>query len=355
VYVLLVPKPFKLEGGIKHMSRVSFLFRTDVHLSDRSPMSWKGDYSAEIFSDLEQIGELAKKHQVNAVLDGGDYFHVKAPAKNPHHLNERSARIHRAYPCPTYCIEGNHDLAYNNLESLAKQPLGVLYASGIFNHLREQVFEDGDLRVRVIGVPYSPNRTLADLLSIQKKKGDTHLLAVVHALASKNPPTSVEDFWNEPVFSYDSLVSPNGPDVFMFGHWHKDQGIEIIGGKQFVNQGAVSRGSLVRENLERTPRVALIEIDDSGLQVTPIELSVFPASEVFDLEKKALQERERHDIDQFITRLLSEGTVDPDASIEDNVRSLDFADDVRSEALRYLEMAELASQQGLRTEPAIRN
>jgi len=678
-------------------------------------MSWKGDYSAEIFSNLEQIGELAKVHQVNAVLDGGDYFHIKAPTRNPHHLNERSARIHRAYPCPTYCIEGNHDLAYNNLESLSKQPLGVLYASGIFQHLREQVFEDGDLRVRVVGVPYSPNRSLSDMLNIQKKKGDTHLIAIVHSLAAKNPPTSVEDFWNEPVFPYESLVSRNGPDVWCFppgtpvldwlyrpvpiekagnslaiagragpttievvhpvrqvnedlihldiegvpplvqgvtsehpywvsqglrckhpsrssrrchpdkgrgsipcaicenpaevsptwvragdirpgdfvaipvpripvaapsnpglsrllgyysaeghiikngkgkpvsgvgwsfhsdeltlhkdvcdlvkenfgldthfhwnleehtvqicaygkkianffskhggcmaehkelsswiwgrspvdrlefirgwllgdgharaektdvggatvsqtlafqvfflalsvglhpcftvrppkkgrlqaniisfyggdgaalsrsigvnppdrvktrvsgffsgglyytrvrkvtrvsyqgpvhnfrtacgeylaggvlvhncfGHWHKDQGIEVVGGKQFVNQGSVSRGSLVRENLERTPRISLVEFDGSDLRVTPIGLSVAPASEVFDLEKKALQERERHDIDQFIMRLISDGAVDPDATIEENVRGLDFADDVRSEALRYLELAEV--------------
>jgi len=103
----------------------------------------------------------------------------------------------------------------------------------------------------------------------------------------------------------------------------------------------VSRGSLVRENLERTPRISLVEFDGSDLRVTPIGLSVAPASEVFDLEKKALQERERHDIDQFIMRLISDGAVDPDATIEENVRGLDFADDVRSEALRYLELAEV--------------
>jgi len=322
------------------MPRIAFLFRTDVHLSDRSPMSWKGDYAEEIWANLDQIGKLAKEHEVRAVLDGGDYFHVKSPAKNPHHLNEKSARIHRGYPCPTYCVEGNHDLTYNSLESLARQPLGVLYASGVFNHLREEVFEDGDLRVRVVGVPYSPNRSLADMLSIQKKRGDTHLIAVVHSLASKSPPPSVADFWNEPVFSYESLVTRNGPDCWFFGHWHKDQGIEVVGGKQFINQGAVSRGSLVRENLERTPKVALIEFDGKGLKVAAISLSVAPPSDVFDLEKKALQERERHDIDQFVLRLMSDGAVDPDATIEDNVRSLDFADDVRSEALRYLEMAE---------------
>lgn len=323
------------------MPRLSFLFRTDTHLAAHSPISWKGDYTAEIFSNLEQIGELAAKYEVNAVLDGGDYFHVKAASKNPHHLVERSIRIHRGYRCPTFAVEGNHDLAYNNLESLSRQPLGVLYASEAFNLLREQVFEDGDLRVRVVGVPYSSTRSLSDLLNIQKQKGDTHLVAIVHSLACKSPPAAVEDFYNEPVFSYESLVSRNGPDCWMWGHWHKDQGVEEVGGKYFINQGAVSRGALVRENLERIPQVSLIEFDGQSIKVSLSKLVVAPAADVFDLEKKSLQEREHHDIDQFVTRLVTDLAMDPSSSIEANIASLDFADDVRREALKYLEQAEV--------------
>lgn len=323
------------------MPRLSFLFRTDTHLQDNSPVSWKADYTEEIWNSLRQVGELAKKHEVNAVLDGGDYFHIKAPSKTSHHLVQKTAVIHQAYPCPILMATGNHDIRYNNLETLERQPLGTLYASRVFDQLEERVFEDGDLRVRVVGVPYSPNLTLTDMMSIQKQKGDTHLIAVVHTLASLKPPASVEDFWNEPVFSYESLVSRNGPDVFMFGHWHKDQGVEAVGGKYFVNQGALSRGSLVRENLERTPQVALLEFDGSDLKIQTIKLEVAPACDVFDLEKKAVQERERQDIDQFVQRLVSEGEVDPDQTIETNIQSLDFADEVRSEALKYLEMAEV--------------
>jgi DNA repair protein SbcD/Mre11 len=323
------------------MPRLSFLFRTDTHLSDNSPVSWKADYTEEIWNSLSQVGELAKQHQVNAVLDGGDYFHVKAPSKNSHHLVQKTALIHQGYKCPILMVPGNHDIRYNNLETLERQPLGTLYASRVFEQLDERVFEDGDLRVRVVGVPYSPNLTLTELMGIQKKKGDTHLIAVVHTLAALKPPSSIEDFWNEPVFNYESLVSRNGPDAFMFGHWHKDQGVEVVGGKYFINQGALSRGALVRENLERTPKVALIEFDGSELKVQTFKLDVAPAEDVFDLEKKAVQERERQDIDQFVQRLVSEGEVDPDQTIEVNIRNLDFADDVRGEALKYLEMAEV--------------
>ena len=322
------------------MPRLSFLFRTDVHLADKSPVSWKGDYMEEILSDLDQIGKLAKLHDVTAVLDGGDYFHVKSSSKNPHYLNEKSANLHKLYPCPVYGVVGNHDMVYNSLESVPTQPLGVLHATGVIRDLHEEVFVDGSIQVRVVGVPYSPNRTLEELLAIRKKPGDTHLIAIVHSLASLKPPGSVADFWNEPVFSYESLITKNGPDCWNFGHWHKDQGIEVIEGRYFVNQGAVSRGALVRENLERVPKVALLDFDGGTLSVTPIPLSVAPASDVFDLEKKELQEKERKDLDQFVLRLVSDGELDPDASIEDNIQGLEFASAVRSEALRYLELVE---------------
>lgn len=318
------------------MPRISFLFRTDTHVSDRSPESWKGDYPSEIWSNLEQVAEFAKGLEVTAVLDGGDYFHVKSASRNSHSLVAKSAKIHKNYPCPVYCVEGNHDLSSNNLETLDKQPLAVLYESKVFNHLRNRLFKDGDMRVRVVGVPYSPFRTLDELRSIQKKPGDTHLVAVVHSLASLNPPASVEDFFGEPVFRYEDLVTPDGPDVWMFGHWHRDQGVEQIGGKSFVNQGALSRGALIKENLERIPQIAYVEFDGSDINIQTLSIDVAPAQDVFDLELKAAQEQERRDIDQFIMNLVASSAVDPANAIEDNIKAMDVATEVREAALHYL-------------------
>lgn len=318
---------------------VTLVFRTDVHASDRSPVSWKGDYPAEIWACLEQIGEIARQVSAQAVLDGGDYFHTKAASRNSHDLVRRTADLHRAYPCPVYAIVGNHDITYNNLGSLPRQPLGVVFASGVFQPLDETVFESGGVRVRVVGLPYSPTRTVEELRSIRKKSGDQYLVAVIHALAGKTPQDKAEDFFRESVFCYRDLVAYDGPDVWCFGHWHKDQGITEIDGKLFVNQGAVSRGALIRENTERTPQVAILEATPSGITVRTVSLAVPPATEVFDFERKEKQEREGRDIDQFIARLQSDSVFDPSLSIEDNVAALDFAVEVRDLALEYLELA----------------
>jgi len=206
----------------------------------------------------------------------------------------------------------------------------------VFRHLREAVFEDGGLRVRVVGVPYDPRRSLADLLAIQKKPGDDFLVAVVHALASENPPSKVEDFFGEPVFRYADLATPDGPDVWMFGHWHRDQGIVELAGKRFVNQGAVSRGALTRENTERAPKVSLVEFSPSLIQTTEHPLVVAPAADVFDMERKERGEAEARSIDAFVQLLQADASFDPTKTIESNIEAMDFAADVRELALKYL-------------------
>lgn len=318
---------------------MKFIFRTDVHVADKSPASWKADYAAEVWSSLEQIGTLARKYKVHAVLDGGDYFHVKASTRNSHALVAKSAEIQAAYPCPTYVVPGNHDIAYNNLDTLDnQQPLRVLFASQVFQRLGEAQFCEGNMKVRVVGVPYSPLRTLEDLQAVQKKDEDW-LICIVHALAAKKPPPEAVDFMGEPIFRYEDLVAPRGPDLFAFGHWHKDQGAVRIGGKFFVNPGAVSRGALVQENLTRKPQVALIELTPDDVSVGVIPLQVAPASEVFDIERKERREKEGEVISQFVDKLRQDVMADGSTDIETNVHGLDFATDVRDLALEYLERA----------------
>ena len=321
------------------MDRLGFIYRTDTHVTDRSPASWKGDYPAEIWSNLEQIGKLAREHDAVAVLDGGDYFHVKSAGRNSHALVVKSARIHRDYSCPTFATIGNHDVKYNNLETIDEQPLGVLFTSGVFCPLQEQVFRCGDLVVRVVGFPYSPFRTVADIKALRKKPGDTYLIAVIHALAAEEPPSTVEDFFGEPVFRYADLIDQDGPDLFCFGHWHKDQGVVVIEGRQFVNLGAVSRGALIRENTQRTPKVALIEATKECLRVLQLPLDVAPAVDVFDFDRKERQETEETNIEEFVQILQSNATFNPDVSIEDNLNALTVAVEIRDLARDYLDRA----------------
>jgi len=335
--------PLDIEAARKasrSKARLAFLFRTDAHTADKNPDSWKGDYAAEVWSNLEQVGALAHKHKVDAVLDGGDYFHVKASTRNSHALVARSAEIQASYPCPTWLVPGNHDMAYNNLDTLDnQQPLRVLFASGVFNRLGEAVFERDGLRVRVVGFPFSLTRTLDELQALKKQPEDDCLIAVAHLLAGEKPPAHVEEFFSEPIFRYADLAYDGGPDIWCFGHWHKDQGVTLVDGKRFINPGALSRGALVKENLKRTPQVALIEVTAEETLVGLVPLKVPPAKDVFNLERKERRDREGEIIGQFAERLHQEVVDKPPEDVGESVKQLDFAPEVQRVALDYLERA----------------
>lgn len=319
---------------------LNFVFRTDVHLADRGPVSWKGDYLGELWDNLRQVAKIASDTEAVAILDGGDLFHVKAPARNSHFLVNETIKLHKESPCPVFSIEGNHDLQNNNLCSLSKQPLGVVFASGVLHPLREEVFSRGGITVRVVGLPFIPDRTLDTFTSIRKKPGDDFLVVIAHALASEEPPASVVDFFGEPVFKYSDLIVPDGPDLLCFGHWHKDQGITEIDGRFFVNPGALSRGSLSFETLSRTPSATLLSFGVTGIKVVSYPLTVAPAEDVFNFEVKQAKEEEAVRIQAFLDDLnskLSDASLQG-VSVKSALQSLQVSQKVRDTALRYLEM-----------------
>jgi DNA repair exonuclease SbcCD nuclease subunit len=321
---------------------VRFVFRTDVHLSDRSPSSWKASYYDEVLSNLRQVADIARNVDAHAVLDGGDFFHVKAPHKNSHAMVAEAIRLHREdYPCKVFSVVGNHDMQYNNLDTVEKQPLGVLYSSKALIPLTEEVFDSGGVRVRVVGCPYVPDRTLESLTTIRKKPGDDFLVLIVHALASEAPPSSVVEFFGEPVFRYEDLISTtatDGPDVICFGHWHKDQGIRVLNNVHFVNPGSLARGSLSFETLNRTPQAVIIELG-SDIRTTAHPLIVAPAEDVFNMEVKEEKDREATKIAAFLEDLRTNlNTFSRGVSLRQTLSSLQVSQRVKAEAERYLEM-----------------
>ena len=69
-----------------------------------------------------------------------------------------------------------------------------------------------------------------------------------------------------------------------------DQDIQVgIGGKQFVNIGSLTRGSLSQDNLDRIPSAAVLRCTEQGVEIEVKPLNVRPAEEVFDVEGRARQ------------------------------------------------------------------
>jgi len=321
------------------MSCIRFITSSDEHVADLAPGFRKDDYKASILKKLEWQGELAKRASSDAILRGGDLFHVKAANKNTHATMQRVAEIHRKYPCPTYALAGNHDMSNNDPDSiLRQQPLGVLIKTGTLYDLKEETFVSGSMKVRVVGIEYTTDlgvETIHD--AVRKNDDDVYTVAVIHALASMAPSEKIQSFFNETIFDYRDLVFPGCPDVYVFGHYHKDQGILNHCGINFVNLGAISRGALTFENLERKPKVSMLTFDSSGVSCEEIIVPHEDAKDIFDLDLKRRLDVERKDLDDFISRLKKDSSVSHSLKKEE----LDsFPSDLKSLALEVLEAAE---------------
>lgn len=323
------------------MSRINFVTSSDEHLSDLAPGFRKDDYRADVLRMIEWQGDFAKKSNSNAVLRGGDFFHVKAANKTTMRTMAMAARLHRNYSCPTYSLAGNHDMSNNDPQSIPGQPLGVMFGSNVFRKMEDEIFESGSLKVRVVGVEYTTDLDVDGLSEIVKKKDENFTIAFIHALASMAPTEKIQSFFNERIFDYRDLVFNGCPDLYVFGHYHKDQGIVEHLGVKFVNLGSISRGSLTFENLDRKPKSALIEISPNGINAEEIVIPHPDSSEIFDLEKKKQIDVQKKDLSDFISSLRASSSLSSDTSLDSRKSELSsFPDDLRKLCLETLEAAE---------------
>ena len=317
---------------------ITLLWRTDAHLADVPPESRTDNWTQTILGKVKQIGELARELKADAVLDGGDFFHNKSPSRNSHELVQMAASAHAAYPCPVWATIGNHDVKYGSAEFLSESPLGVLYETGVFQRLygaHEAVFERGGVKVRVVGIPYHGAHYDSNLFTTIVRGDEDWLVAVAHCLASPQGGTLFE---SEDVLKYADLANL-APDVWLFSHWHKDQGVQRIGSKTFVNTGSMSRGALRQDELKRLPvSVSLHFGNRMEVQIHPLQIQ--PSEEVFDLVSRARVESRENSMEALVDSIKATLTQRREGSLLEDIRGMSGVPDVvRERGCHYVERA----------------
>lgn len=319
---------------------ITLVWRSDVHMADIPPQSRTDDWATTILGKLGQVGDIARDVKADAVLDGGDFFHVKSPGRNSHEMVRRVAEAHAAYPCPVYANIGNHDVKYGSMEYLSESPLAVLFESGVFRRCYDQheaIFTVDGVKVRVIGIPYHGTTYDMNRFTSIVKKDEDHLVVIVHCLASPKGGTMFEA---EDVIGYSQLANMC-PSVFAFGHWHKNQGItEIARGKHVVNVGSLSRGSISQDDLARTPSCVVMRFSKDTVTFETVALRVAAPEDVFNLEARERKITRTMTMEAVVDRLKSQLTMRESGSVLDTVREAqNIPENIRERTILYLERA----------------
>lgn len=276
----------------------------DPHTADRPPAQRTETYTDDVFAKLDAARLVADEQHAAAILITGDLFHVPVPVRVSHALVARWLVWLEQVRSDVVIVPGNHDLAAGRLESLSRQPLGVIaQVRGIFvlsggrTYAATAAYWGHGQKDRAViaGVEWAPYAGADSIRELVPKPVDVLLL---HAPISRE------------VHAVYRVIDPadlaGAARVVVYGHMHGPEAPYQIGGTWFVNPGALARGALTASDLERTPQVAVIDLDaQQTVRVTYVPLPARPASEVFRIGRATAIRRERTALSAYVEQLRS--------------------------------------------------
>ena len=315
----------------------------DLHLRDKPPANATETYVDDLFDLLKWVFEAGKKLEVDAVVFAGDVFDFKQPARTSHALLVRFSTLVMNSGLDVYSIVGNHDITGDRLDSLPKQPLGVLFASGVMKELR-----GWHETLPICGVPWQQRwlnpGVIEEALSVFRKRSK-HYGAAYEKMESKNsllithapiyPPAIAENVMFE-LLPLPEVSSAMGNEGYLYyGHIHEDHGVFEVDGVTYCNSGALSRGSLTEYNINRDVKVTLWS-PEKGFQ--PFKVPAKPADEVFKMVEAQEKKKEKMSLDTFLTEV-GNATLDisSTSSIIDHVKLMDIEKNVKDKSIQLLE------------------
>lgn len=331
------------------MDEIILLTAGDIHISDTNPRSRTDNFKETMLGKIEQLRAASKKLRADAVLLTGDIYNLKNPVKNSHDLNRELIEILKRFDCPVYAIPGNHDLTADDLDTLSAQPISVLFASGALKNLSYEAASNinivkNGLKVSLVGIPYLKDFKISQLKMplLPPKDSDCAVqICTMHIYAGPK----AGKMHKERLYGYDEL-SVLSPDIFVLGHYHFDQGIQWLDKKCFINLGSISRGTLTDERIEHAPKFGYIKVSretkqsEVKIDVDSIPLKIKPASDVFDLKKRADEEKQGEDIEKYVAHLVAEASSkDAKMTVEDQMKKMNIEKEIQDTVLELIKEA----------------
>ena len=315
------------------------IFCGDVHLADRPPLGRVEGYREQVLAKLEEVGQIAKKIDADAVVFSGDIFHSKRPMFTSHYLVQQVQRVFASYPCPIFIVPGNHDMGPEGMDSLKRQPLGVVIDDrhvGLLDEPGSNPWVIGD--ATLFARPYHAQLDLdPEYYRMRSDEQEFHEGAkVMVAHSSLMPPRRKEPYGTLDVGELVETGVLDGWDAILSGHIHDDLGVHKVGHLWFANPGALARPSRTAEAMTRRPNVLEIDIGEE-ITFTRHDLTcALPAAEIFLVpEDGGVVVTE--EIRGFADRL-AEGLAVDDTPLDQLLSELDgVSDGVKDTVRHYLE------------------
>lgn len=223
---------------------------------------------------LEECRQIARDEQCEVTVLTGDLFHAKRNV--PHWLVRRVIELFADWPGEKLAIVGNHDQSHLGLASIDRQPIGVVFESGVLHWLRMDEVHDYD----GLKVQWSPLNYFDEVdndpanFGLVRQPDVDWAIKVAHGSLVKSDREYPEGF--KVVQMKD--VPTEGMDALAFGHLHNDGGIHEVNGCMFVGRGSIGRVASAEYNYKRKVKVVLMTLtkDVMTFVTRPLDTQVSP-------------------------------------------------------------------------------
>ncbi|HEY8361364.1 MAG TPA: metallophosphoesterase [Tissierellaceae bacterium] len=272
---------------------MKILFFTDTHIRGTNPRNRKDNFVDTLEKKLLEITEIIEKNNVDFVLHGGDLFDRPDISIS---IASRFLRILNNIKVPFYLISGNHDVYGHNPDTINRTILGLLSVLGvirIINRGEKIILEKNNVKVQLTAQPYiydidSP-KNLDYYIVKEIDPNVNYAIHMVHGMLLDKP------FIKGIPYTLIDDIKDTLADITLCGHYHSGFKTVKIDNKYFINPGSVVRISNSLKEIERMPKVVLIELSND-INIKEVYLkSALPGEEVLDREEieKNLYKNER--------------------------------------------------------------
>lgn len=220
---------------------MKFLVTGDWHIDNFSIKTRKDNVLAAGMDKIGQIMQIAKSHNVAAILQPGDIFesHKANDFLKQYIINFLKSEMAKV---PVYSVFGNHDLRYHS-SNINNTPLKVLDAAGVVRILKDMPLIYPQDRVFIYGASW-----FEDIPIPNPKLQGTNIL-VLHKMIvdSKIWEGQVDHTYGKILlkkYNYDLIVSGDNHKHFIM---HSGIG-SSIGKKLLINCGSLLRTRIDQED-----------------------------------------------------------------------------------------------------------
>lgn len=250
---------------------MKLLFLTDTHIRGTTPKNRKDNLVETLEKKLMEIINIIQEYDIDYVLHGGDLFDRPDISVS---IVSNFAAILNKFNVPIYIVSGNHDIYGHNPDTINRTMLGLLDALNvvtIVNRDEPIYLTKNGIKVQLTGQSYTYNiddrANLDNYMVSNIPKDVDYAIHMVHGMLLNKP------FIKGIPYTLIDDIKETKAHITLAGHYHSGFGVVEIDGRYFVNPGSLVRITNSLSEIERTPKVALINLDDT-IEIKLLELKI---------------------------------------------------------------------------------